>query len=153
MVDGYTLAQMTTHSLALIMIVILFLGLDNCASVTCQNNGYCADLWDSFNCNCPSGYLGYLCELGIKFVAFKGLLKLMNRGGKDHFLHTSKYCQTIAMYQLLTRVLFYFAIFEQKMVTISMRNAIIGYIFHTLQHFFVTKPCNFSNFMHYVLSI
>ena len=56
--------QITTHGSELILVVI-FLGLDNCASVTCQNNGNCTDLWDSFKCVCPSGYLGYLCELGI----------------------------------------------------------------------------------------
>ena len=43
--------------------VIMILGLDNCASVTCQNNGNCTDLLDSFKCECPSGYLGYLCDL------------------------------------------------------------------------------------------
>ena len=49
-----------------------FLGLDNCASVTCHNSGTCTDLWDSFRCECPSGYLGYLCDLGMDYRWFLG---------------------------------------------------------------------------------
>jgi hypothetical protein len=41
------------------------LGIDNCAAVSCQNNGNCTDLWDSFKCECPSGYLGYSCDLSM----------------------------------------------------------------------------------------
>ncbi|CAB4013337.1 lactadherin-like isoform X2, partial [Paramuricea clavata] len=48
-------------------------GLDNCVSVTCQNNGNCTDLLDSFKCECPSGYLGYLCDLYCPFVTDLGL--------------------------------------------------------------------------------
>ena len=43
------------------------LGIDNCASIMCQNDGNCIDLWNNFKCECPFGYRGYLCDLGTIF--------------------------------------------------------------------------------------
>ena len=38
------------------------LGIDECASEPCQNNGTCVDRVGMYTCNCTSGYTGDRCE-------------------------------------------------------------------------------------------
>ena len=37
---------------------------DQCAGVACENGGVCVDQLDAFECACPTGFEGDLCELG-----------------------------------------------------------------------------------------
>ena len=36
---------------------------DTCTTVTCMNGGTCSGRGDVFNCMCPFGYSGNLCEI------------------------------------------------------------------------------------------
>ena len=38
--------------------------IDECLSSPCQNGGRCTDLLMSFNCSCPAGFTGDVCETG-----------------------------------------------------------------------------------------
>jgi len=38
--------------------------IDDCANVTCLNNGSCKDGIASFKCNCPTAFVGDYCETG-----------------------------------------------------------------------------------------
>ena len=46
-----------------------FSDIDECASDPCLNGGTCSDLVNSFVCNCPPGYSGVLCDVGMSTVA------------------------------------------------------------------------------------
>lgn len=39
--------------------------IDECATSPCRNGGECVDLIAKFNCICPVGYSGTLCEVSI----------------------------------------------------------------------------------------
>ena len=35
---------------------------DVCRNHKCQNNGKCVDLWSTFKCQCPDGFVGVFCD-------------------------------------------------------------------------------------------
>lgn len=35
-----------------------------CTKVVCQNGGVCVSKWNTYNCDCPTGYGGKNCEQG-----------------------------------------------------------------------------------------
>lgn len=37
--------------------------IDECLTSPCRNGGECVDLIGKFNCICPVGYFGTLCEV------------------------------------------------------------------------------------------
>ena len=38
--------------------------IDDCANVTCRNDGTCVDGVNNYTCSCPVGYSGDFCETG-----------------------------------------------------------------------------------------
>ena len=42
-----------------------FAEIDECLSNPCVNGGTCVDLFNSYYCQCPSGWIGQNCELVI----------------------------------------------------------------------------------------
>ena len=40
--------------------------IDDCLSIPCQNGGKCTDGVLSYQCNCPDGFTGTICETGRK---------------------------------------------------------------------------------------
>ena len=42
----------------------IFIDIDECASIPCQNGGSCTDQVNSYACNCVDGYDGTNCETG-----------------------------------------------------------------------------------------
>lgn len=43
--------------------------MDDCASVTCQNEGKCKDMLNNFTCICHPGFRGELCQENINECA------------------------------------------------------------------------------------
>ena len=44
--------------------IVFFSDIDDCAGVTCQNNGTCQDGVNMFSCICEPGFEGEFCETG-----------------------------------------------------------------------------------------
>ena len=44
--------------------ILSFSDIDDCANVTCRNDGTCVDGVNNFTCSCPVGYNGDFCETG-----------------------------------------------------------------------------------------
>lgn len=44
--------------------VYIFLEIDECESMPCQNNATCTDLLNGYNCTCSPGYTGIECATG-----------------------------------------------------------------------------------------
>lgn len=44
-------------------IFFFILDIDECASSPCLNGGFCTDELNGFNCTCPTGTSGTLCEI------------------------------------------------------------------------------------------
>ena len=42
----------------------LYIDIDECASIPCQNGGTCFDTTNWYNCTCAAGYTGPDCERG-----------------------------------------------------------------------------------------
>lgn len=40
--------------------------IDECASSPCVNGATCNNMINKFTCTCASGFLGILCEIGMK---------------------------------------------------------------------------------------
>ncbi len=44
--------------------MLLYIDIDECVSIPCQNGGKCIDLVNAFQCSCMSGYSGNNCQIG-----------------------------------------------------------------------------------------
>ena len=42
---------------------VLNTDIDECGSSPCENAGTCIDRVNGFDCNCPAGFRGVLCEI------------------------------------------------------------------------------------------
>ena len=63
--DFYSLLEELRKGAKLIIVsFVIIVDVNECASNPCQNGGTCHDKFHSFNCTCPSGYFGTLCEIG-----------------------------------------------------------------------------------------
>ena len=49
----------------------LFLDIDECATIPCQNGGSCTDQVNGYTCNCIAGYDGINCETGNNALLFQ----------------------------------------------------------------------------------
>lgn len=57
--------------------------IDECATSPCRNGGECVDLIGKFNCICPLGYSGSLCEVSNKIrviikIIYKKIKSILN---------------------------------------------------------------------------
>ena len=53
-----------------ILNVMIFLDIDECATIPCQNGGSCTDQVNGYTCNCVDGYYGNDCETGNNTISF-----------------------------------------------------------------------------------
>lgn len=72
------ITQITMYNYGQLCTTFLVLGINECASVTCQHSGTCSDFVNSFACVCGSGYLGYFCDLSTYQDHFLYSLLLLN---------------------------------------------------------------------------
>ena len=56
----------------------LFLDIDECATIPCQNGGSCTDQVNGYTCNCVDGYDGTNCETGNDATFFQICYKYQN---------------------------------------------------------------------------
>ena len=64
----YILIAITLYIYQFIIITILILDIDECASTPCLNSGTCTDMINSYTCYCVDGYDGIQCANGIFFL-------------------------------------------------------------------------------------
>ena len=50
----------------LVISILYYLDIDECATNVCQNEAFCEDGVNSYTCVCAPGYEGTFCETGIE---------------------------------------------------------------------------------------
>lgn len=61
--NNYSKYRYNWNVLTCYIFFFLILEIDECASFPCFNGGFCTDELNGFNCTCPTGTSGTLCEI------------------------------------------------------------------------------------------
>lgn len=64
---------------------------NDCDSSPCLNNGTCQDLYGEFNCYCPSGFTGKMCQTGEYLTLYRKhfILEMIETMKKNPIIYNS----------------------------------------------------------------